>query len=208
MRRSLFLLLSCVFSIQSIGQDLSFQGKITYKFEFIKTETGEDLSSQLGPYLGMEQHYFVNEHNYKAFTEKGVLTQLYIGQTNKFYFVNPMDQSVMELDARENPTPLAKIETFEGSERIADIDCRKLIIRTENDETTYWYAPSVAVPYQNFKNHRYGNWGAYLEATQGALPLKYVVKNKIYTIIATAKTIEQLDLSDQDFDISSMLVKE
>ncbi|PSR12751.1 MAG: hypothetical protein DA408_11020 [Bacteroidetes bacterium] len=54
-----------------------------------------------------------------------------------------------------------------------------------------------SVPYQK---HNLGHWNSYLLLTKGALPLKYSIDNGIFTWVAEAIKVEELDLKISEFE--------
>ena len=47
---------------------------------------GQDITDKLSPVLGLENLYYISDDNYKAYTEKKQLLELYNGKTNQFQF--------------------------------------------------------------------------------------------------------------------------
>jgi hypothetical protein len=187
------------------GQGSSFEGRIIYDFSFTNTETGEDITSDVSHYLGSRQHYYTDGRNYKSYNQDGILTQLYNSGTNKYYFVNPSTQEVMEVDAKEGVSTLENIEHLPEEDMVLGITCRKLKIVTNKDTTTYWYSSTIKVPFENFKDHHYGHWALYLKETKGALPLKYISRSNLYTMTSIVKQIDRIQFEEKAFDIESML---
>lgn len=168
------------------GQDSSFVGRIIYDFSFTSTETGLDITSDVSPFLGSKQHFYIDGCNYKSYNQDGILTQLYNCGTNNYYYVNPSTQEVIEVDAKERLSNLQHIQHLPVEETVLGFTCKKVKIFTDKDTTTYWYSSAIKVPYENFKDHHYGHWAAYLVETKGALPLKYISRSKLYVMTSIA----------------------
>ena len=75
-----------------------------------------------------------------------------------------------------------------------------LIIETEQTLTTYFYSPAYRVGMVPYQKHNLGHWNSYLLLTKGALPLKYSIDNGIFTWVAEAIKVEELDLKISEFE--------
>jgi len=183
------------------GQTDNFTGLIVYEYQFQNPLTGTDLTEQVAQYLGREQHYFINAKNYKGYDENGNISQLYNSKTNKYYFINPTTGQLTEKDAAKSNEEIISIQHFDETEYILGQKCNKLIVETDSKKTIYWYSPQIKVDPRVYKNHKLGGWSAYMKASAGALPLKYIVKTTHYNLISTAKEIKEMYLTDKDFDL-------
>jgi hypothetical protein len=200
--RSLFLFtLYALFSVGLLAQDSFFTGKIIYDYTFLNPKTGLDITESMSKQMGAQQHYFINEHSYKSYDEKGEFGQLYNSETNTYYFTQ--GTQIMQLDASKSFDEVIEITHLDGSENILGHECKMLIVKSKNSETKYWYSPQIKIDVEVFGDHKFGEWADYLEASKGALPLKYIVKNENYTWISAASTIEPMFLTDDDFDIQN-----
>ncbi|MEQ8526093.1 hypothetical protein [Gracilimonas sp.] len=188
------------FSSSIFAQSNSFTGKILYEYSFQKPDTKEDITDRLAPELGYEQHYFINSKNYKAYDENGNFVQSYNSETNKYYFLDPLTDQIMVINGSIKTSQNVKVTYLDDIEVIMGKKCKKLIVKTERQETIYYYSEEIRVNPEPFLNHHFGDWSYYMEASNGALPLKYVVENEQYTWISTAKEIEEMKLSYKDFD--------
>ena len=206
MKNLLCLVLSLIW-LPVLGQTDNFTGKIIYEYQFQEPQTGKDITSQMSQSFGKKQHYFVNDHNYKAYDENGDLVQLYNSSTNKYYFANPNTGELMVLDANKTISEIESVQHSDETKEILGRVCKKVTVKTTRGETTYWYSPEIQVNSENFTNHKFGGWSTYLEASKGALPLKYIVKNANYTWITTATDIQKMDLDKTDFEINQEIGK-
>ena len=185
-----------------------FEGRIIYKFEFFENVTGRNITDSLSPYLGSQQLYFINGNNYKSYNQDTILTQLYNSETNKYYFVTPGEQTVYMLDANEISSSLIEVKLLEDLDTILGYPCQALMIVTDQDTTISWFSPAFKVPFDNFSKHSYGHFYTYLKNTDGSLPLKYSIKNKFFTTIATALKVQKRMFTVTSFDIQAMILKE
>ncbi len=198
----LLMIIFTLCSLSVFGQSGNFNGKIIYEYQFLHSATGEDMRKSLGSFFGREQHYYANSENYKAYDENGQFRQLYNSKTNTYYFLNPGNGLVMEMDAGNQTSKVISVEHFEETQQILGKECNKLIIKTDSDETTYWYSTEIKLNPENFKEHNVGNWNRYMEESGGALPLKFTVKNQNYIWVSAAIEIEDGDLKNEDFNIT------
>jgi len=201
----LFLLAFIINCLPAFGQTSTFTGLIIYDYQFQNPVTGEDISEQLAQFLGKEQHYLINDHSYKSYDESGNLGQLYNSKTNKYYFVNHGDGQLMELDAANSSSENVSVHHLDETETILGMQCKKLIVKTESSETTYWYSSQIKVNHTVYENHNFGEWAAYMNASGGALPLKYVVKNQNYTWTSTARELKEMEFTEDDFDLEKIV---
>lgn len=184
---------------------IDFSGKIVYQYDFKDTKSGNNITDQLSGIIGSEQHYFMNSKNYKAFDEDGNLVQLYNAESNKYYFPNPNSGEIMEIDGSVMMSEIISVTKLEGTETILGMTCKILVVTTNTDETTYYYSDEIAVDPSNFSQHKFGGWSEYMKASNGALPLKYTLKNEQYTWTATAVEISKMELSNEEFDLKKVL---
>lgn len=205
----LVTILGCSSSEPAINTDstnkIDFSGKIVYQYDFRDTKSGNNITDQLSGIIGSEQHYFMNSKNYKAFDEDGNLVQLYNAESNKYYFPNPNSGEIMEIDGSVMMSEIISVTKLEGTETILGMTCKILVVTTNTDETTYFYSDEIAVDPSNFSQHKFGGWSEYMKASNGALPLKYTLKNKQYTWTATAVEISKMELSNEEFELKKVL---
>ncbi len=199
---SLFLFV-LIFTGTTSAQEKPFTGKIVYEYTFINPETGVDVTDMMAEQYGREQHYFINEHSYKSYDENGAFKQLYNSENNKYYFAQ--GDQIMMIDASLTMDKVTNIIHLEETEIILGYECKKLIVKTERSETIYWYSPQLTIDYEIFSGHKFGEWSNYLEATNGALPLKYIIKKGDYVWTTFANSVEEMSFKADDFDIENEL---
>lgn len=198
-RRFLFVAIALILVLTSFtGKDV-FIGKISYKYSFANL-AGDDITDRLSPFYGKEQLFFIDTNNYKSLNEKNQWVQLYNGNSNSYYYFSP-DSSVVKFDASSQGAQKFEVTKLTKTEKIAGYECNAILIKTENTSTVYYYSPLIKTVPQKFSKHNLSEWNKYLEATDGALPLKYVMtdlKNK-YIWTSTAYDVTQMKLTDEDF---------
>ena len=178
-----------------------FSGKIVYHNSFA-TLAGQDISDKLSPVLGNENLYYISDDNYKAYTEKKQLLELYNGKTNQFQFF--MNGKAMPMDAAAG-TPGAVVKPLAEKATVAGYACQSLQIDADGNTTVYYFSPKVRVNPERYAKHQMGDWYTYLKASNGALPLKFVVTNRKqgYTMTSEATAVEAMALTANEFTESA-----
>lgn len=199
--RSISLLVFILYSLNTLAQDSYFTGKIVYEYTFLNPNTGQDITETMTEQMGAEQHYFINEHSYKSYDENGIFGQLYNSGNNKYYFAQ--GDQIMMIDASVTMDKVTEIIHLDETEIILGFECKKLIVKTENSETIYWYSPQLTIDYEIFSGHKFGEWADYLKASNGSIALKFIVENEYYSWISTATFIESMTFEKGDFDIEN-----
>lgn len=194
----LFLFISCAV----LGQSSNFQGFILYKYEF-KDLKGNDITDKMAVDYGSEQHYYINLKNYKSLNQKQELTQLYNSESNKYYF--QMGNEIRVIDASLEYPKTSRHSRSEETLTLLGKDCKSIIVKGDDDETIYFFSGEIAVDVPTFSKHRFGGWSEYLKTSNGALPLKFIVKKKEYTWTATAIEVRMEEYPNSDFDIQVIL---
>ena len=203
MKNLIIVLSLLLFCTISFGQN--FEGYIFYKNTFVDS-LGNDITAEISPLLGLEQHYYIDSMNYVGLNEAGVLAQLYNVHDNTYYFVmNGQIQRI--LGSYEYPKELS-IQTLESTTKILSYECESKIFTSENGQTTYFYNKSVSVDPKPFMKQKFGHWGAYLEASNGALPLKFINVTPGFTQISEAKLVKVQDVDKSFFDLQTYIEKE
>ena len=199
--KNLLLLLGLflTFSAFKSNEDF-FNGKILYKYTFTDLQ-GNDINSKLVPYLGSEQHYFIDNKNYKSLNQNK-LQQLYNSETNNYYFFTD-NNTAQKFDASKATSEKFNVTRIDKTEKVAGYDCKAIQIETDEAVTIYFYSPQVKTDKKVFARHSFGEWNKYLEETDGALALKYIMTNKKYGYIwtSTATEISKLRLTAKDFSL-------
>ncbi len=200
----IFLLLLLIAPSFSSAQSNSFSGKIVYEYTFENPNNGADLTANFTPFFGSEQHYYIDGLNYKSYNAKGELTQLYNSDTNTYYYQNPQDGSILKMNAAEGSEESITVKHENSTDMILGKELKKVTIISDGSKTIYWYNSEISVDHTVFENHKFGDWGIYLEATDGALPLKYIAEVQGFLWISTAISIEEMTFEKGDFDIEKI----
>ena len=188
-------LLMCSFTMAADGP--WFSGKILYHNSFT-TLAGQDIADKVAPMLGNENLYYISGDNYKAYTEKKQMLELYTGKTNQLqYFINGQASS---MDAAIG-TPGAIVKALPEKVTIAGYACQSLQIDSDGNTTIYYFSPKVRVNPALYSKHLMGDWATFLNATHGALPLKFTVTNRKQGFVMTseATSVEAMPLAVTEF---------
>lgn len=200
MKKSL-LVMSLALTLTSAITIISpFTGKIQYVYSFSDLQ-GKDITESAAVDMGLEQHFFVDDSNYKSYDEKNNLTQLYDSRNNT-YFGFWKDKTAHRIDAMTRTSQQYQITRLKHKETILGYDCEAIQVVTDELTTVYYYSPQLRIDHRAFAKHNFGDWNRYLEATNGALSLKYTITNHkkgyVWTVLATK--ITRMHLGDRDFE--------
>lgn len=178
-----------------------FSGKIVYDIVYLSTKDGSPYSKPNYDF-SPKQTYYADAKNYKSYRADGNLEQLYNAKGNVYYYCGVADNSVTIIDAAQG-YGAAEVIKSNAKETILGYECSSITLKKIDSETTYFYSDKIKVDPKPFLNHYLGNWNQYVYETNGALPLKYTVKSKEYTMIATATSVEKMKFGKKFFDIDT-----
>ncbi len=197
----LFCLWAFLWPTQSIRAQF-FNGRITYLYTFFSAENPQDLGGQQRAEGGAISHYFTDGENYASLNNERYLTQLYINREKRHYSFEE-DGKVRKMDVTVEQAGKPIVRHLEGTEQILGYDCGKLVIERAATITTYWYTDQFRQNSSALADHAFGNWNVLLAATEGAIPLKFVIEypNEGKTTVAEAADIESLKLKAKDFSL-------
>lgn len=175
-----------------------FTGKIIYKYSFTDIE-GRDISNKMAASFGLEQHYYADDKNYKALNEKQKYVQLYNSATNSYYHFTGNIATKISADVITSKKVI--VTTLELKENILGYACKAVQLATDHHIIVYYYSDQIRVNPATYARHHFGEWSKYLDATNGALPLKFVMKDRAGKFIWTAITtmVSRQKMSPADF---------
>ena len=122
MFKAFYLLAIAAFCLSFRSSEENFAGKIIYQYQFTDL-AGKDITDKLAPYVGREQHYFINAGNYKSYDEHQNLMQLYNAATNQYYAVGK-DKTAKKYDAAEGASQQFEVKHLTVKEKIAGYACK------------------------------------------------------------------------------------
>jgi hypothetical protein len=205
--KNLFLicLLACAVLVGASfkNADNYFSGKITYTNTIVGV-SDETLLKQIKASLGEEQLYYINSANYKSYFKENELMQLYNSATNTYYANPQRNNEIMVIDASK-ATENCTVTPGTATETILGYPCQSVVIKGAQTTTTYYFSPAIKVNAATYAKHNFGNWNKYMEASKGALPLKYSIDYGMFTMVITATKIEEMDLDNAAFDIEKIV---
>lgn len=207
--RKILLLFTAVILLTSFrAGEKPFTGKILYKYSFTDLK-GNDISDRLTPYVGSDQHYYIDSKSYKSYSENK-LQQLYHSTSNTYYAVSN-GLNAQKISGSTQTSKKCIITPLNVTENVAGYACKAVRVETDDASTVYFYSPEVKVDKAVFAKHAYGEWNKYLEATDGAITLKFVMTSKKNGFVwtSTATEVKPMEFAEGDFDLpESVQVKE
>jgi hypothetical protein len=191
-------LLSSTYNLFS--QTANFEGNIHYINKFT-LPNGQDITSAVVAQLGEEQLYSVNANNYKSVLNGAAIKmQFYHSASNKYYIVTGTNE-LQEFDGAMVTDKITKTEILENRIDILGHSCKGIVMVGEAAKTTYYFDETLKVNPETYAKHSFGNWSDYMKASNGALPLKYIVESAEFIWEATATKIEAKALADTEFEL-------
>lgn len=196
-------LILLLFLYYAAAYSQNFSGKIVYSNTF-KDLQNKDISARMEPFFGKETHYFINDSNYKAYNQDQRLLYLYNAATNVYYSYQPGKEELNKVDAGKRSDEKYQSKKVPGTVTICGYECISIEEKTTSVTTLYFYSPKIKVGKTAFQKHAFGNWNAYLEASDGSLPLKmiYTDTKNGFVWTSTATAVEPMQLAATDFDIT------
>lgn len=137
-----------------------FTGKITYQYSFTDLN-GKDITDKMAPYYGREQHYYIDDENYKAHDENNNWVQLYHGETNSYFYFSK-DKTAQKFDASMPTAQKVVVTIIDKKEKVSGYDCDVIQIETENTTIVYYFSSSIKVDAKVYANHKIGEWHKYI----------------------------------------------
>jgi hypothetical protein len=201
MKQKLFIAIAILLSFSFNKDSKTFSGKIIYVNTFSDLKNN-DLKAKLVAYFGQENNYFINDSNYKAYNENNVLLYLYNCSTNNYYSFDRKEKIAKKVNAEKITSKNIEVNMLPGKETICGYECSSLEVKTENGTTVFFFSPLIYINKTNFAKHNYGEWNSYLNATNGAIPLKIIYKSESmgFTWTSAAKEVSKLSLAQKDFE--------
>jgi hypothetical protein len=130
------------------------------------------------------------------------MVQLYHSSSNTYYSVDKT-KTATKIDAATLTSQKYAVRPLKEKKIIAGYECKAIEVETDNGSVIYYYSSDISVDPKVFSRHNFGEWNKYLEASNGALPLKYVMTNSKqgFIWIATVKQVQRLSLTTKDFEL-------
>ncbi|HEX8333912.1 MAG TPA: DUF4412 domain-containing protein [Segetibacter sp.] len=202
--RKFLFLVTYIIIVSFSGHDTPFSGRIVSINTFTDLHLN-NIGKQLYPYFGKELYYYIDSKNYKTYNERQQLMYLYNSATTTHYSFDKKSKTASKNDVTLKSTTPTIFTKLPNKETIAGYECEAIQARQGKVITTYFYSPKLKLNYNAFLNHEFGEWNAYLKETDGALPLKFTMKDfeKGYIWTNEAVEVKQMHLTDEDFRFPS-----
>jgi hypothetical protein len=200
MKKHILFVTFLFLSTLTFAQNTNFEGRIVYKNKF-SLPNGQDITAGASQQMGAEQDYYINAKNYKSILNgAAVKMQLYKSAENKYYMIAG-NNSVQVFDGSMETDKITKIEQLNGTFDILGRKCKGIIMIGSTAKTTYYFDENLKIDPSVYAKHNFGNWNDYMKASNGALPLKFIVENIQFTWEATATKIETRSIPDSEFEL-------
>lgn len=197
----IFLIVALVIITAFRSGEKEFSGRISYRNSFT-TLAGQDIKDKLSPILGNENLYYISGNNYKSYTEKKQLLQLYKGNSNlSTFFINGKGTTT----SADKGGSSVVVKHLKETAEIAGYACQTLQIDSDGNTTVYYFSPKLRVKPDHYAKHHMGNWYTYLKASNGALPLKFIFTGRTegYIMTCEATSVEAMSLAASEFEESA-----
>tara|TARA_R110000787_G_scaffold127817_2_gene239279 strand:+ start:4837 stop:5478 length:642 start_codon:yes stop_codon:yes gene_type:complete len=160
------------FQLFSAAQE-SFEGTIKFKFEYLD-KTGELSDDQAKQYMGTEQLYYLKKEKYKSVLN-GLLNMktFYNGNDTIFMKMSGTESLLYDLITREDEEKIISHEFTDVTEKIAGLNCKLVIVKTNKGIHKYYYTEKVKINLEYYKNHKMGNWNYFLKITNGCVSIRH-----------------------------------
>ncbi|WP_438422228.1 hypothetical protein [Aquimarina macrocephali] len=199
-----FFLLLLLVNTFVFGQN--FEGKITYQNSY-ESKTPNLTNEQLNLLMGTIQEYVIKNANYKtSFNGKMNQFQIYRSEENKLYNKFSNANILYWSDGSVEGEKIVEVKKVKNKEMILGINCDELTMRTSRGIYIYYYNSKYAIDPNNFKDHIFGNWYAYVKESK-SIPLKMVMDTPEFKSTSIAIKIEELEVKKEIFDLPKIPIE-
>ncbi|HKG07037.1 MAG TPA: hypothetical protein VKB19_11290 [Pedobacter sp.] len=195
------ILITLLFSLCcSIAFSQSLEATIVYKNTY-KSKYPNLTDAQLTELLGTVQNYYIKGENYKSVSDgKMMQWQLYRGPENKIYNKMSNSDKAMVLDASINEDQVISVKVEKNAATILGYKCDKLILQCKSGVQNYFFAPNLFIDKKLYSKHAYGNYYAFLSASNSA-PLKMTIDAPTFYMEGIATSVSLGKVSDDIFKL-------
>jgi hypothetical protein len=200
--KSVLLLALLTLNLNSRAQNL-FEGIIHYKMNYTDMQ-GNDINKKMAAFFDMEQYMYFSGSNYKVLNASGSHLKLYQGKNNAYFFFN-RDNSAYKIDQTSKTAQWVKVIETKDVDTILGYPCKSVKIDADFRAYIYFYNEDIKIDPAPYKNYNLEAFNAYMEASNGALPLKVIMIDIRSKFIEekTAVSIEKKKLTPEEFDFPS-----
>lgn len=200
MKAILAFVLIAFSTVSVFGQN--FEGKIIYSNTY-KSKSPHMSSKKWEERMGDTREFYIKDGDYKA-VSNGTFMQwiTYVNAENRLYTKTVFSETAYWDDGLINRDSILSIELNKNVLEIIGYECDELILTCKSGIQKYYFNASLKVDVSLFENLKYGNWYAYLEASN-ALPLKIIGSNSQFTTESTATKVEVMKIKASDIQLSA-----
>lgn len=198
MKKTIFFFLLFI-SIFSFSQE-DFEGTIKFKFEF-RDKTGKMSQEQIEQFLGKKQLYYLKKEKYKSIMN-GVLkmTAFYNGNDTLFIKMKGTESLLYQPIIQKEKEKILSHKFVNITEKIAGIECKLLIVKTNQGIHKYYYSNDITINPKYYKNHYIGNWNYFMKMTNGGISIRHISDLKDSYQMIEAILIDKKPIDDSIFD--------
>jgi hypothetical protein len=200
MKKTLLIIIF-LFSIQVFSQD--FKGIIKYETSFEKLVENNAINIEdLKAFLGINSTFITKNGSYKQISEgKFMSFQLYKPNQSKLYYKDLIEADTLYFkDVKKHDNTKFEYEIIKNADTILGYVCHKLIYKTKDSESHYYFAPELKQNPKYFKNYKFENKDKLVELTK-SIYLRYDLFFNGLKIKSTATSIERKKIKDNEFEI-------
>jgi hypothetical protein len=178
-----------------------FEGKIYYVMTYKSIDSNQAVTLVINTFMASRKEMLIKDGSYKVLMDGVVDGEAYDSKTNMYSYRNGFTDSIVSVDASTSNDSVTGFEFFnDTSERILNIPCQKVEIRTKSSLITVFYSKKYPLNYSLFSKHLINQFGIILDKTR-AVPLKTIIRNdKVITEI-TAVLVLPTELRDSDLQL-------
>jgi hypothetical protein len=171
-----------------------FSGCIVYENEY-QTLAGDRLYYAVNP----KNWFYVQDNNFKLYDRNKKLLELYIGDKNEFYTVENGKAVLMRDTARRPPSSVLKC--LPTTATILGHPCQMLQLIKGSTSALIFYSPEVRIDATLISHFPAPGWFSFLQATDGALPLRVIMVDAQHDVTMTTEAIsvQNMPLAAADF---------
>ncbi len=205
MKKNIAIIITILTTMTVFGQ--SFEGKIIYTNSY-KSKNINMTDQQWTTIMGSSQEYLIKGGDYKSIAN-GTLVQwqLYINKLNKLYNKISNNETAFWNDASVQDDEVLNIEVNKKVIEVLGYECDEVILTCKNGIQKYYFNSKLLVNTKLFKNHKFGNWYAYLSKAN-SLPLKSIIETAHFTLESIATEVKPMKLDLKIFELPTGLKTE
>lgn len=177
-----------------------FTGKIRYRSNFTDLK-GNEINKKVASFFDLEQSMFINNQNFKIINDKNKHVKLFQGKYNSYFFFN-RDNTAYKIDQTSKTNQIVKVIEVDDVDTILGYPCTAVKIETDFRAYIYFFNAQIKIDTEPYENYYMDGWNVYLEASEGALPLRVIMVDLRGKFVEDRKAVElkELPLVKSDFD--------